>query len=268
MAISSPQVGAAFMPRLTRHLTAIGALIIRDMMTRFGRHHLGFVWTVLEPMILTTGVMIIWSFIHEPVIHGVPVVAFVLTGYMPLTLWRHLTNPMAKILRNNANLLYHRAIQPVHLALARSVLEFFSTTAALLIIYFIVVSTGIVQPIHDPGLTLAAWVFTAWYFGAMGLAIAAWTEWWEPAEKFIQPANYLQLPLSGVFFMLDWLPAWAQKLLLLNPSVHCFEMFRAGFFGDGITTHFDPWYIAAASTAMTVLAIAAVSRVRDRIQLN
>ena len=42
--------------------------------------------------------------------------------------------------------------------------------------------------------------------------------------------------------MVDWLPHYAQKLLLLNPSVHCFEMFRAGFFGAEVTTHYDPAY--------------------------
>ena len=252
--------------RLATRVDVITALIVRDMMVRYGRHHLGFVWTVLEPMILTTGVMIIWSLIKEPIIHGIPVVVFVLTGYMPLTLWRHLTNPMAKILRANSALLYHRPVSHVDIVIARGVLEFFSTTAALIVIYFIVVTTGLVEPAQDLGLTLAAWLFTGWYFGAMGLALAALTECWEPAEKFIQPVQYLQLPISGVFFMMDWLPDWAQKLLLFNPSVHCFEMFRAGFLGESITTHYDPWYLAAASVTMTVVAAAAVYHARDRIQ--
>jgi capsular polysaccharide transport system permease protein len=253
---------------LRRHLNVIHALIIRDLMVRFGRQHLGFVWTILEPMILTTGVMLVWSMIREPVIHGVPIVAFVLTGYMPLTLWRHLQTPMARILRGNAGLLYHRPVSHADILLARSFLEFFSTTAALVVIYFTVTTTGVIEPAEDPGLAMAAWLFTAWYFGAMGLAIAAATEYWEPAEKFIQPAQYLQLPLSGVFFMVDWMPDYAQKLLLLNPSVHCFEMFRAGFFGDTVTTHYDPLYIAAWSVAMTVIAAAATYHVRDRIQTS
>jgi capsular polysaccharide transport system permease protein len=243
-------------------------LTIRDLMTRFGRSHLGFVWTILEPMILCTGVMIIWSVIKEPVIHGIPIIEFVLTGYMPLTLWRHLQNPMAHLLRNYSGLLYHQPISHVHLMLARILLEFLSTTAALGIIYFVVVSFGIVRPVQDPGLALAAWLLSGWYFGAMGLLIGAVTEYWEPAEKFIQPSQYFQLPLSGVFFMLDWLPAWAQRILLFNPSVDCFEMFRAGFLGDGITTYYDPYYIVGCSAAMTMVAAAAIYNVRDQIRFN
>jgi capsular polysaccharide transport system permease protein len=253
---------------LYRELDVLKAVIIRDLMMRFGRQHLGFVWTILEPMILCTGVMAVWSMIHEPIIHGVPIIAFVLTGYMPLTLWRHMTNPMARIFRNNSFLLYHRQLSHVHIVLSRAILEFLSTTAALCVIYFVLWSFGVVQWIQDPGLLLASWLFTAWYFGAFGLVIAAWTEIWEPAEKFIGPANYLALPLSGVFFMVDWLPSYAQKLLLLNPPVHCFEMFRAGFFGEDVTVHYDPWYLAAWSLGMTLVGSASVLAVRDRIQFN
>src|ERR1700742_4601347 len=115
---------------ISKQLSVLQALMIRDMRGRFGRNHLGFVWTILEPMILCAGVMLVWSMIKESSIHGIPIVAFVLTGYMPLTLWRHLTGPLVKILRNNSGMLYHRPISHVDILLARCVLEFLSTTVA------------------------------------------------------------------------------------------------------------------------------------------
>jgi capsular polysaccharide transport system permease protein len=175
---------------------------------------------------------------------------------------------MARILRASVNLLYHQRISPAHLVLARTMLEFLSTTAAILVIYFVLIATGLVEPIADPGLVLAAWLFIGWYFGASGVVIAALTEVWEPAEKFIQPMQYLQLPLSGVFFMLDWLPDYAQKLLLLNPTISCFEMFRAGFFGESLTAHYEVWYLTAWSSALTIAGAAGLYHVRDRIQFN
>ena len=250
------------------HFNVFRALIIRDLMGRFGRNHLGFVWTILEPMILCVGVMLVWSTIRESMIHGIPVLAFVLTLYLPLTLWRHLTGPLVKLMRNSSGLLYHRPITHSHVLLARCVLEFFSSTVALIVIYFAAVSTGLIEPMRDPSVVLAAWLFTGWYFGALGVLTSAWTEYWEPAEKFVQPAMYLQLPLCGGFTMVDWLPHYAQKLLLLNPSVHCFEMFRAGFFGAEVTTHYDPAYLAAWSVALTVLGAGALYHVRDRIEVN
>jgi len=249
------------------HLINIQALIIRDLMVRFGRNNLGFVWTILEPMILTTGVLGLWSILRGEVMHGVPVLGIVLTGYMPLTLWRHMTNSQIRILKSNVGLLYHRRLSHFDIVFARSFLEFFSTTAALLIVYFVLLVIGVVQPVHDWTLLLMGWLFTAAYYAGQGFFIAAATEYSENVEKFIQPSQYLLLPLSGTFYMVDWMSSGFQRALLWNPPVHAVEMFRAGFFGPDVPTHYDVTYIAAWSFGWLVLGILAVYAARDRIEL-
>ncbi len=253
------------MTSFAQDLRIIKSLTIRDLMGRFGRQHLGFVWTILEPMILTAGVMLLWSMIKEPEVHGVPVVEFVMTGYMPLTLWRHLTGPMARILRNNSSLLYHQSISILHILLARVVLEFLSVTVALIVIYFVVVSTGIVNAMENPALVLCAWLLGGCYFSGLGLIIGGLTEIWDPAEKFVQPMQYLALPISGVFFMVDWLPKFGRDILLFNPSVHYFEMFRAGFLGSSFPTYFSVFYLASAALFMNIVGFSIASGVGDRV---
>ena len=99
----------------------------------------------------------------------------------------------------------------------------------------------------------------------VGLIISAATEVYEMTEKFIQPRQYLALPLSGVFFMVDWLPSDFQRLILWNPSIHCFEMFRAGYFGEAVVAHYDPMYLAMWSASLTVIGVAAILGVRDHV---
>lgn len=251
-----------------RHVAVLHALIIRNLMARFGRENFGFFWFILEPTILTAGVMIVWSVLKEPYIHNVPVITFVMTGYMPLTLWRHLTNPMVRVFHNNAHLLYHRPISYGYIMIARLLLEFLSVSGALTGVYFALASLGIVKPMEDPGLVLAGWLLTAWFYGGLAILIAGLTEYWEVAERFVQPFQYFALPVSGVFFMVDWVPGWGQNLILLNPAVHCTEMFRAGFLGESFTTYYDPWYLASWSMLLTVVGSALVYRVRDRIQVT
>ena len=43
--------------RLAMRVRVLEALAVRDMMMRYGRGNLGFLWVLLEPMILTVGVM-------------------------------------------------------------------------------------------------------------------------------------------------------------------------------------------------------------------
>lgn len=83
--------------------------MVRDMMIRYGRGNIGFVWVVVEPALLTSLVLILWTTIHIEKM-GVHVIDLVLTGYMLLTLWRHMTNHMIGLLRNSSGMLYHRNI--------------------------------------------------------------------------------------------------------------------------------------------------------------
>jgi len=244
------------------------ALIIRDMMMRYGRDNIGFLWVVLEPMILTVGVMALWSVLRPPYEHGVQIVAVVLTGYMPLTLWRHMTNCAIFLFRRTAGVLYHRNISLLDVFIARMLLEFAGTTTALVSVAMVLVAIGIIDLPRDFGLVAAGWLLKAFYAFGVGLCIAALTEYSEVTERFIQPIQYLMLPISGVFFMVDWLHSFAQELIWYNPSVHCFEMFRAGFFGEEVRTHYAGWYTVVWSIGLTGAGLWSVNKVRDRIHFG
>jgi capsular polysaccharide transport system permease protein len=177
---------------------------------------------------------------------------------MPLTLWRHLSNPMSRLISANHGVLYHIRIACADVIFARLILEFLSTTAALGVIYFVLWSTGLIMPVEDTGLALAGWLYTAWFYGALGLIICAVTERWEVAERFVQPCNYLALPLSGVFFMTSWLPDWAQTIVQYNPAVHPFEMFRGGFFGESAHAQFSVSYVTLWCVVLSVIGIVAI----------
>lgn len=245
----------------------IKALLLRDLMMRYGRDNLGFLWVFLEPMILTVGVMAIWSILN-PNKHGIKVIELVLTGYMPLTLWRHLTNNTVNLFRGSAPLLYHRQVTLLDLLAARQGLEFIATTTALLLVWGILNVAGITSDIQRLDLVILGWLMMGWIGIAFGAAVAAVTEVSETAERMIQPIQYLNIPLSGVFFMVDWLPEWGQKAVMYHPLVHCYEVFRAGYFGESVVTHYDLTYFSACAFGMTFIGLLAVRAVRSRVQLN
>lgn len=246
----------------------IRALMLRDLMLRFGRDNIGFAWVVLEPMILTAGVMVVWSFTVGSTKGGLKAAEFVLTGYMPLTLWRHMTNSMLTLFRRSSSLLYHSSISLFDIAFAKLCLEFIATTAALLVVWGSLNAIGVVADVARWDLLIVGWLMMGWLAAAVGLLLAVLTEGSEIWEKFIQPIQYLLIPLSGAFAMVDWLPKWAQDIILLNPMVHCFEAFRAGYFGDSLVTHYSFGYFTACALVLTFGAVVAVHRVRWRVQLN
>jgi capsular polysaccharide transport system permease protein len=246
----------------------IHALMVRDVMMRYGRDNVGFVWAILEPMILTAGVMVIWSFIKPPTEHGLRVAEFVMTGYMPLTLWRHMSSTTVTLFRRSAALLYHRRITLLDIVFAKLALEFVATSTALLFVLGFAITVGVVEPIQDVEPVLVGWFMMAWLASGVGMIIAVLTEIAEVAERFIQPIQYLLLPVSGVFYLVDWLPYSYQRVALLNPLVHCYEAFRTGFFGHEIATYYDMWYVAAWAFGFTFVGMILMRVARSRVQLS
>jgi len=246
----------------------IRALVLRDLMMRYGRNNIGFVWAILEPLLLTVGVMIVWSFTMGETRHGMKLVEIVLTGYMPLTLWRHMTNSSITIFRRSAPLFYHRAITPIDILVSRFSLEFIATSTAFLVVWGGLYTAGIVSAIARLDLLLIGWVMMAWLASGCGTIIAVVTERSETAERFIQPLQYVLIPISGVFFMVDWLPSWAQQAVLLNPMVHCYEVFRAGFFGEAVTTYYDFAYFSIWALGLSFVGALCMQRVRAWVRLQ
>ncbi|MEZ5817632.1 MAG: ABC transporter permease [Hyphomicrobiaceae bacterium] len=243
----------------------LGALIVRDLMTRFGRANVGFLWVILEPMLLVSLVLLVRAAIFPPYEHDLEMVVIVLTGYMPLTLYRHITNIGPNLYRRSIPFLYHRHITFLDVLLARSALEFAATTAALVAVYAILLTLQVCSPMKDPGLCAAGW-FTMGYL-SFGLAslLAILTEVSDTAERFIQPLQYIMLPISGTFYMIAWLPSSVQEVAWYIPLVHCYEMFRAGFFGEEVQTTYAVWYPVAWGTVMAALGIGLIDYVRDRV---
>ena len=251
----------------TIQVRVITALMLRDIVMRYGRENIGFAWVILEPMLLCAGVMILWSVIgvaHE----GINLVEFTLTGYMVLTLWRHMTNSMLGLGRRSALLLYHRPISLFDIVWAKLVLEFIATTTALVVIWGTLIALGLVRDAYRLDLCILGWLMMACIAAAVGLIFVGISERSEVFEKFVAPAQYLILPISGFFIMVDWVPQWAQKYLLLNPLIHSYEVFRAGYFGPSVVTHYSLAYFACWCLVLTFWGIGSVQRARHRLRLN
>ena len=257
----------SFLRSLGLQARTMNALAIRFMLTRYGRENVGFLWMVLEPMLLCVGVMVVWSFLKGAFEHNVQIVAFVFSSYMPLTLQRHVMSAGVFLLRMSKNVLQtHRLITHLDTLLSRIFMEFIGATAATLVIYAILIGTWIIEPAYDYGLMLIAWLMMASIGAGFCCIYAGLSEMSEAVEKFFQPVQYFLLPVSGTFFMVDWLPSATHEYLLLVPTVNAFEMFRAGLFGPGVVTHYNVAYGFISGLFMIAAGLLLIEAVKDRVE--
>ena len=253
------------MTALVEQVRVLRALVVRDLMMRYGREAGGFLWAILEPMILCVGVTVVWSLMKPAYEHGILLAAMVLTGYMNLTLWRHLTGSAVHLLRRNNLLFFHRGVSTLDLFWSRQVLEFTATSAAFLVVYLAMLSLKLVEPIYDWSLCALAWISMAFLACAASLIFTIATESYEWAEKLVQPFQYLLIPISGTFFMLEWLPSEARAFFWWNPLIHINEMMRAGFVGSSVTTFWDWWYPWVFGTVVFAVGGFGVARARRNV---
>lgn len=241
------------------------ALMIRELMMRYGRGNIGFLWLVLEPMILCAGVIAVRWVIQAHEERGVPLVALVLSGYMPLTLWRHITNRSIHILRINMGMLYHRTLTVLDVFLMIMMLEFIGCTFAYIVNYFALLVIGAIDPFWDYGYVIEGWCLMGILAVGFGAMIAVLTEQYEPAERFIAPIQYLILPVSGFLYMAEWLPESARRIALWMPLLHCFEIGRHGFFGEMVPTYGVAVYPLTIAIALLGIYLPKFEKVRDII---
>ncbi|MFA6125125.1 ABC transporter permease [Sphingomonas sp.] len=246
----------------------INALFIRELMARFGHSNVGFLWQVLEPLVLTLGVVASWSLIYGERNHGVRVVPLVLTGYTFLTLWRHMTSRLTNSFRQASGLLFHRVVKPIDILVARGLLESVGTLMAFFAAYIPLALLGLVAPVSDYLVLLGAWTLMCFLTFGVALIITGMTHLSVTLERFVQPVMYLILPLTGVFYMVYWLPPAARQVVQISPLVQACEMYRAGMFGQAIPTFWNPWQILLWGIALNALGWVLVQKAQKHIEME
>ena len=237
----------------------IYALLMREILTRYGRHNIGFLWLFVEPMLFTTGVTILWTLAEA--FHGssLPIVAFALTGYSSVLLWRNMPSRCIGAIEPNLALMYHRNVRAIDIFVARVLLEAGGATISFIVLSLFYIYIGWLEPPEDVLKVTQGWLLLAWFGASLAMLLGAIAEKSDLVERLWHPASYIMFPLSGAAFMVDALPPTAQKYALYVPMVNGVEIVRDGYFGDQIRTHYDLPYLLGWCMALSVLALAQVA---------
>ncbi len=253
---------------LRYRIKIISALMIREVHTRFGRDNIGALWVVGEPFLFTLIVVFLWYSVRSPNDNSVPVAAFVLTGYAPLTMWRHSVSRSTNCFQANAGLLYHKQIGLMDILVARIMLEVYGTIMAFIVICSGFYLVGIYDPPVNYGLFYLGWIYLILFSIGTALIVSCLSEQFDWIEKLTSPLLYIMAPLSGAFYLVDWLPYPAQKVALLLPSVHGFELIRAGQFGPALHMHYDIPYVTYTCLFLILIGLILSVNVRKYIEME
>jgi capsular polysaccharide transport system permease protein len=244
----------------------VGALLMREVLTRYGRHNIGFLWLFAEPMIFTLGVTALWTALRA--VHGshLPIVAFAVTGYSSVLLWRNMPHRCIGAVEPNLSLMYHRNVKVLDVFLARLVLEAVGATISFVILTLVCVSIGVMPMPENLLQVVVAWILLAWFGSGLAVFMGSLSERTELVEKLWSPITYLMFPLSGAAFIVDIFSPPMQHFLLYLPMVNGVEMLREGYFGSAATFHYSAGYLLAWCMGLSLIGLAQTRQVSRLVQ--
>jgi capsular polysaccharide transport system permease protein len=255
-----------FLQSLRIQRRVIHALLMREIITRFGRENLGVLWLVGEPMLFTLGVATLWASAGLHHRSPIPIVAFAVTGYSTVLMWRNSANRAGSSIQANKQLLYHRNVQVIDVLFTRILIEIGGATSSFIVLSFVFIFIGWMPVPSDLLEIVFAWVMLAWFGTSLAVLIGAASAFSELVERLWHPASYLLFPLSGAAFMVDWLPIGLQKFVLLLPMVNGIEMLREGYFGKVVPPHYSVSYMAISNLVLSLAGLYVANQATRRLE--
>jgi capsular polysaccharide transport system permease protein len=256
----------SFFQSLAIQYRVLHALMMRELITRYGRDNLGVLWLVGEPMIFTLGVATLWSLAKLHSGAGIPIVAFAVTGYSSVLMWRNATSQCSGGIEANKPLLFHRSVLIIDVFLTRIALEIVGASSSFIVLASFFTFIGWMPAPDDLSLVLAGWFMLAWFGASLALLVGAGTAFSPLVHRLWHPIAYLLFPMSGAAFMVEWLPKQLQGLVLYLPMVHGVELLRHGYFGSAVRTHYDIGYMAECCLLLTLCGMYVVREASRRVE--
>lgn len=248
----------------------IGALMLRELHTRYGRDNIGYVWMLGEPLMLAFAITMLHtaSGLSAHSAGGIHPAAFAAVGYSMFMLIRGIFNRADGAIASNAPLLHHRQVTIFDIIAARGLLEFVSVAVTFVLMVCLCMAFGWMGPPERPEYVMLAFVLLFGFSFGVGMGICAVIEISKLAERLVHPMTYLLMPVSGAFFAISWLtPKWQQAVYWV-PFPHYFEMMRYGLFPSATDAYFSVQYASIAGLIALLCGAGALKVVAHHIHVN
>jgi capsular polysaccharide transport system permease protein len=246
-----------FIQALIDKKSVMGAVMLRDMRTRFFNHGLGFLVVVLWPLVH----MMLIIAIHTVATHGAappygnsaPV--FFMTGVVPFLAFTYVSRFMAFSVSLNRPMMAFPIVTVNDVLVGRAALEIIAAFATLFFIHLVLWMMGENPFPYDLDRAVTAYLSTLFLAFACGYLIGILYLFFPMIITAYQLMIILMYATSGVFFVPSDLSDSAAYALGYNPVVVCIEWYRTAYFESYSDKLVDGQYVLSFSAIILLLAL-------------
>ncbi len=243
----------------------IGALMLREMATSYGRSPGGYLWEVLEPVAGIALLTAVFSLGFRAPALGISFPLFYASGMLPFLMFMHLSGRIAQSIDFSRPLLAYPAVTWLDAVLARFLLNLVTQLMVCLIVL-----GGILLVLPNRAVLELAWILQACGLSALlglGVGVAncllqglfpVWIHGW---QILMRP----MFIISTIFFTFDAVPQPWRDMLWYNPLIHVIGLMRRGLYPGYDASYVAPLYVAGLGLGLLAVGMFYLSRLHRRI---
>ena len=253
---------------LRRQGRIVGALMLRDMRTRFGRTHLSFLVALAWPLIHMLSLFLSFVFISRLVPLGGSPSVFIATGVAPYILCLYPARMVTLAIVVNHPLLMFPIVKTTDIILARVAVEVLGAFIVIAIFFFILLAfdVEIIPPdVPDAVAAIMASIYLGVSFGVLNVIIASLFRFWIFVFIAVMIVLYVTAGITTVQIAMS---EQTRYLLSFNPVLHLVIWLRTAYYGDFSQIPLDRSYVIAVATVSLVLGFAGDRLLRGRVLLQ
>jgi ABC-2 type transport system permease protein len=206
-------------------------LVVRDLKVRYAGSLLGYVWTVLEPLLLT----LVYFFMFTKIFHRnagadySPYMLYLITGQLPFFWFQGSVTATTRALRSEAQMVRSSNV-PRELWVLRVVASKFVEYFLALPVMAIFAVAYLVHPTIYVFLLPLAWVIEAILCVGIGLVLAPLNVLVRDVERIVPVVVRVLFFASPVLYSIEQAPKAFRLFYSFNPCVGFLQLTRAAFF--------------------------------------
>lgn len=227
--MTSAAVGAPGSPR--RYLHSLWLLSARDLKVRYATSALGYLWSVLDPLVMSGIYWFVFTQVFQRTVGEQPYIVFLITALLPWVWFNAAVTDFTRAFKKDARLVRStsipRSIWVNRIVLSKGIEFLFSLPVLVLFAVFAGASVGWGILLFPVAVILQAMLLVG-----LGLLVAPLCVMFGDLERTTRLILRALFYASPIIYGVVDLPGVFPQLAAFNPLAGIFTLFRMGFFPD------------------------------------
>ena len=238
---------------LRRYAHPLWLLSARDLRVRYSTSALGYLWSVLDPLLMSLIYWFVFTQVFDKGVGEEPYIVFLLTALLPWVWFNGAVGDFTRAFLKDARLVRStsipRSIWVNRIVLSKGI-EFLLSLPILAIFAIIAGATVGWGLLWFPVAIILQTMLTV----GIGLIVAPLVVLYRDLERATKLILRLMFYASPVIYGISNLPGGFQQIAAFNPLSGIFSLYRAGFFPD----QFDAFAVIVGAIMSVVILVIGV----------